>query len=75
MRKIRLDLEQLSVDSFATVASIALDRGTVYGRDVTQAGEMSCGATCPNFTCGVSCQISCLNRCSGDTCDVPVCMV
>jgi len=56
MKKIRLDLDQLSVDSFDTVARKDGDQGTVFGHRPPYSYEMFCsdGQTCLDscFDCG-----------------------
>jgi hypothetical protein len=54
MRKIRLDLDRLAVETFATEPGLAADgRGTVEAHD-TEAGGETCAATCP-ATCAATC--------------------
>src|ERR1041384_6589053 len=53
MRKIRLDIDDLAVESFDTVRDETVKTGTVRGHDLTQVVD-----TCPNFsrgTCFQSC--------------------
>lgn len=55
MKKLRMKLDELRVDTFATGGHLAA-RGTVqghYGTTHTQAGE-----TC-DYTCGDTCQNTC----------------
>ena len=77
MRKLRLNLEQLAVDTFQTATSPA-DEGTVFGEqctcrtactcpgcptcDNTQCNQGSCGDTC-DWTCPASCAFSCAGSC------------
>lgn len=51
MKKIALDIESLTVDSFEAGGSIEMDRGTVQGNDFYTQGR-SCHRTpcCPNTT-------------------------
>jgi len=81
MKKLRLDLESLAVESFDTVVEAEADRGTVRGRDsVTEPQEpdsiaatctcpppntASCGGTC-DWTCGGGCTVA---ASCGQTCD------
>ncbi|HEX6037679.1 hypothetical protein [Longimicrobium sp.] len=66
MNKLKLDLDQLTVESFDTDASGIARRGTVRAHshlcgpsDVCTPtwGELTCGDTCDNTcnTCGASC--------------------
>ncbi len=71
--KLRLDLEQLAVDSFHTSES-GDKKGTVFGEqctcytNCTCPGCPTCDATCDN-TCGQdTCAASCNGTC-GDTCN------
>ncbi|HEX9935747.1 MAG TPA: hypothetical protein VGB15_01440 [Longimicrobium sp.] len=57
MQKLRLDLDRLTVDSFATLARTETPRGTVRGRDDT--------FYCPTPDCTVSCGFTELNTCTG----------
>jgi hypothetical protein len=54
MEKIRLDLDALEVDSFATDARDGAGKGTVHAHDRTQEPAYTCGYTCGsrvNFLC------------------------
>jgi hypothetical protein len=74
MKKMKLNLEQLAVDSFDT--STALEkRGTVFGEQCTCPTNCTCPG-CPtcyescNGTCGDSCHGTCAGQWSCDpTCD------
>lgn len=60
MRKLKLDVDSLAVESF-TPESVRGERGgTVNGQDATKGGN-----TCNNFSCQVGCtfQESCTNPC------------
>ena len=63
MKKIRLDLQKLRVDSFDTVPSLQA-RGTVRG-----AGEDTNESGCIIQSCGVTCPISCDPSCPRGGCD------
>ena len=66
MRKLKLDTENLRVDTFKTAPDTEPARGTVHARGETD--ETSCphtGFPCYEthynwYTCGVSCQFACL---------------
>lgn len=45
MRKLRLDLETLTVESFSPVAKTAPVRGTVHGLDSGAFTDMGCGGS------------------------------
>jgi len=82
--KLRLNLEQLTVDSFQTSAA-EKPKGTVFGEQCTcytnctcpgcPTCNRSCNGTCDATacgTCGVSCGGTCDNTCDyscGGTCD------
>lgn len=75
MKKLRLELENLAVESFDTSAGDR-PRGTVVGEQCTCPGAQTCAATC-YLTCddascpgGQSCGgQSCLDTCGHVTCD------
>jgi hypothetical protein len=75
MRKLKLDLEDLAVESFATTAEPRRESGTVFGQQCTCytqctcPGCPTCDASC-NGTCGGTCGASCNGTC-GDTCNCP----
>jgi hypothetical protein len=48
MKKLKLDLDTLSVQSFATTAADAAPQGTVHGAEATRT---SCGGGPPFCTC------------------------
>ncbi len=76
--KLRLNLDQLTVDSFDT-STVAAEKGTVFGEqctcwtnctcpgcptcDNTACGQASCEGTCN--TCGASCYGTCYDTCAG----------
>jgi hypothetical protein len=72
MRKLKLDLDQLVVDSFRTEPA-PRKPGTVFGEqctcytNCTCPGCPTCDASC-NGTCGGTCAASCNGTCAG-TCD------
>ncbi len=81
MKKLKLDLDQLEVQSFETTKQQDQGRGTVYGH-----GVLTCGCTQGEETCAASCQScqatciecaytvfhTCLTAC-GETCLAPTC--
>ncbi len=80
MRKLTLNLEDLSVDSFDTTATHR-PKGTVFGEQCTcytnctcpgcPTCAASCNGTCDascNGSCGVTCDASCNGTC-GWSCD------
>jgi hypothetical protein len=75
MNKLKLSLEDLSVESFDTTpAALVKEGGTVFGQQCTCytqctcPGCPTCDASC-NGTCGGTCEASCNGTC-GPTCDV-----
>jgi hypothetical protein len=57
MKKLRLELDELRVESFETVAP-ARSRGTVRGQDATEntwCGQDSCDGTCYTDCWGLGC--------------------
>ncbi|HEV2736457.1 MAG TPA: hypothetical protein VGV85_16545, partial [Longimicrobiaceae bacterium] len=76
--ELRLDLDDLSVESFASTPEAWPEGGTVFGQNhwtcYTQCTcpgcptcDASCNGSCVN-TCAASCNGTCVNTC-GDTCD------
>jgi hypothetical protein len=78
MKKLRLDFEQLAVESFDVTADAVRARGTVNGQLTapasclaTDCNQNTCAATCMTCpdTCWNSCGETCYNSCYG-TCEV-----
>ncbi len=73
MNKLRLNLDDLAVESFATTPDRPAEGGTVFGQQCTCytqctcPGCPTCDASC-NGTCGGTCDASCNGTCGG-TCD------
>jgi hypothetical protein len=75
MNKLKLDLDQLTVESFNTDASGIARRGTVRAHSdlcaATFLPQITCGDTCDtcNNTCYNTCAASCGGGCTGgNTC-------
>jgi hypothetical protein len=73
MAKLRLDMEDLAVQSFDTSAKLDTRRGTVQGH--ATFGQDTCiGPTCRRCppsdggTCGATCVNTCVNTCDDATC-------
>ena len=78
MRKLRLDVEQLTVETFEVTRAAERERGTVRGHltnnvitcDNTDCNQNTCldtCATCPNtcwYSCGDTCPGTCPNTCA-----------
>jgi hypothetical protein len=64
MRKLKLDLDQLTVDSFHTAAP-ARREGTVFGEQCTCYTNCTCPG-CP--TCDHTCANTCAYTCDDATC-------
>jgi hypothetical protein len=64
MHKLKLDLDQLTVESFDTIVPDGTQRGTVQGFGPTRFVSCVPGAA----TCGISCEPGCDNSVGG-TCD------
>ncbi len=62
--KLKLNLEDLSVDSFDTVG-VEKRKGTVYGEQCTCYTQCTCPG-CP--TCDASCNGTCAGTCGENTC-------
>ena len=62
--KLRLKLEELSVESFDTTRSEKA-KGTVFGEQCTCYTNCTCPG-CP--TCDASCEATCANTCDDYTC-------
>ncbi|MET0399703.1 MAG: hypothetical protein ABW277_23145 [Longimicrobiaceae bacterium] len=79
MKKLKLDLEELSVESFATTPDARVDGGTVFGQQCTcytqctcpgcPTCDASCNGTCGG-TCGATCNASCDGTCGCGTGDL-----
>jgi hypothetical protein len=65
MKKLKLDLEDLAVESFATTPEPRAEGGTVFGQQCTCYTQCTCPG-CP--TCDASCNGTCGGTCGG-TCD------
>jgi hypothetical protein len=80
MRKVRLSLDELVVDSFRTLESDETQSGTVRGHDFTQvpictSGDSQC-ATCQAGGCPgntLTCFVSCGRTNGGSVCIGPNC--
>jgi len=78
MRKIRLQLDALTVETFDT-SPTQTPRGTVLAFDKTEACTASCGESCliTGCTCFETCPVSCPNgscwESCGGTCFEPGC--
>lgn len=64
MRKMKLDVNRLTVESFEMMAGAADPRGTVQGNSATPptppcSGPCSYQQSCVDTICGVSCNGSC----------------
>jgi hypothetical protein len=71
MRKLKLQVEELVVDSFEAVGNRTKAPGTVHGYETIDG-------TCGNWTCqaNISCAYACSNACGtlhDKTCDGPTC--
>src|SRR6476620_5056774 len=74
MKKLALDLDGLSVESFDT-APAAGRGGTVHARSGTTYADESCNGTC-DASCpswGGTCAGSCAGATCGSTCDYATC--
>ena len=84
MKKLKLSLDDLRIDSFQTTAP-AKPKGTVFGEQCTCYTQCtcpgcptcyaSCNGTCDascNGTCGATCDASCNGTCEW-TCDYAAC--
>jgi hypothetical protein len=68
--KLRLNLDQLTVDSFDTATEPAV-KGTVFGEQCTCYTNCTCPGcyTCDHTYCNQdTCQVSCEGSCEGWTC-------
>ena len=68
MKKLALNVEELTVTSFETSRAPA-ERGTIHGNAGTHGN--TCAGTC-NFSCAGTCDISCVPSCIS-TCDAAPC--
>jgi hypothetical protein len=74
MKKLALNLEALTVESFETSRELER-RGTVHGLSESTANQIICTCESDNGTCGDSCDggcgsdyYSCNGTCGGATC-------
>ena len=65
MKKIRLDLDRLHVDTFET-STAELDRGTVRGH-WSQIG--TCDAVVATCQINGTCRLTCGSKCGSTTCE------
>lgn len=61
MRKMKLDIDQLSVESFSIKAGDTDGRGTVHGHAVTRLCSAFNSCAPDHDTCAFSCDGSCVN--------------
>jgi hypothetical protein len=73
MRKLRLDVEQLQVESFSPQAGPARARGTVEGRAMATYACTEGWDGCPVETVGETCDVLCSDTQVGPTCDYISC--
>jgi hypothetical protein len=70
MKKMKLDLDQLTVESFSSVDGEKAQQGTVHGRSgsIGTANSDCSGAYCTGMTCQSceACTYNGENSCSGD---------
>jgi hypothetical protein len=64
-RKLRLDLQDLRVESFDPTVRAAGSRGTVFGRNETQQTNCYTFYDGCNYTPGGTCYQSCVDTCYG----------
>lgn len=65
MKKVKLNLDDLRVESFATTPPASSGRGTVFGQ-ATEPQTCGAGATCYQTCTEVG--VTCVNPCTGNTC-------
>lgn len=71
MGKLKLVLEQLTVDSFDT-ATADEKKGTVFGEQCTCHTACTCpGCDTCDASCNGTCGATCYGTCGGHTCDDP----
>lgn len=77
MRKLKLDLDELLVESFTTTDAESEARGTVYGREATGlCTQVSCVDSCgPSCMCSQdpTCEYACTQVTCGYTCSPYLC--
>ena len=67
MNKLKLQLDDLTVDSFDTSA-VAREKGTVVAEQCTCGGPVTCAYTCPVTCDDATCAATCYNTCDDPTC-------
>ncbi|HST57935.1 MAG TPA: hypothetical protein VLK84_04590 [Longimicrobium sp.] len=75
-KKIRLEMEELAVESFATVERGGMPRGTVHGRDsrfgdctYDTCQQQTVSGTMPCLCVSAAGEYSCDSTCNPDQCD------
>ncbi|SOD03165.1 hypothetical protein SAMN05216486_10851 [bacterium JGI 053] len=74
MRKLRLDLEQLQVESFSAQPRRARSRGTVNGRAMATYACTEGWDGCAVETVGATCNVLCSHSNVGPSCDYVSCL-
>jgi len=78
--KLKLDLDDLVIDSFATTPEVLGDEGTIYGQTTTLSLVLTCGTThsceTSHDTCWTKCAPGCVTdvTAAGNTCPDLTCM-
>ena len=75
MKKLKLNLDEIKVESFETNTIKSMVEGTVHGNvSGKNPAEtcLTCAYTCEGVTCVYTCANTCPNTC-GYTCDDPTC--
>jgi hypothetical protein len=71
MNKLRLHVEDLSVESFATGEQRREGMGTVHAHNHTRGGHLTCGGTCNGGVtcdCPITVDETCLEPCGTTLC-------
>ena len=75
MKKLKLNMKDLKVESFETNSIHKLEKGTVNGYVTVTEGIVSCEVLCPTaqVTCRDTCNFTCDDPTCNFTCDDPTC--
>ncbi|MGD8778127.1 MAG: hypothetical protein PVH88_04120 [Ignavibacteria bacterium] len=75
MKKLKLNLEDLRVESFELNSGKEVKKGTIHGNEEATVGGDTCDESCVFGTCYVSCDVTCdqftchNTECGQNTCD------
>ena len=73
MKKLKLNLDEIKIESFETVTVSTLRKGTINGEESVPPSECNDTCTSPSCfgdSCGITCSpnTTCVETCQGNTC-------